>query len=514
MSPTHPLFGSEDTAERLLYCQKVCIGLAAMNIQYTIDPLHIFINARKDAARLWNDVFLGPLYQLITGKNYKEKMSMAEIEGLQDVLLAAWIHVRPHVLPALQAIAHSRFDVAAFIWHFEVSLCIPVILYDFLLRAEGNAGEAYYDLLLYALLETIIRQRHNYPAALCRKISAIFYLQSKQHDQARVLLRGCHIMDAAFGEHGVNALLRNILQGVTDDDQGHTKALLYFAKRSSPAGCGLANDMGADPHRIKFVFGRSMTTAVVHAQTLIQDIAISLIGAELTNKLPVRVPYRGANRFTSNSYMCPAFFLDRVLEKHPLERQGKAKKMRFNTFQNGSSAYAMLGVSPDDRKGCHMIGCTQPNLPGGHLYLICGHSCCGVCFAKSPRCRDCLLQAAVRIEHVAKTERETQRTRLIDVTELHETALSKTEQEEQAEADLAEKDADADDNTGQAGAQAGEDDQGGSGSLIDLAKKKCQRLIQAALASTQAHRAAAIVNAFAGIPGKQPLVPPQYVIFL
>ena len=120
----------------------------------------------------------------------------------------------------------------------------------------------------------------------------------------------------------------------------------------------------------------------------------------------------------------------------------------------------------------------------------------------------------MRIEHVAKTERETQRTRLIDVTELHETALSKTEQEEQAEADLAEKDDDADDNTGQAGAQAGEDDQGGSGSLIDLAKKKCQRLIQAALASTQAHRAAAIVNAFAGIPGKQPLVPPQYVIFL
>ena len=199
MLPTHALYESDDAYELLLYCQKVCIGKAAMNIQYTIDPLHIFINARKDAARNWNDVFLGPLYQLITGMKYKEKMSMAEIEGLQDVLLAAWILVRPYVLPALQGIAHSRFDVSAFIWHFEVSLCIPVILYDFLLRAEVNAGEAYYDMLLYALLEAIIRQRHNYPAALIRKISAVFYLQSKHHDQARVLLRGCHIMDAAFG---------------------------------------------------------------------------------------------------------------------------------------------------------------------------------------------------------------------------------------------------------------------------------------------------------------------------
>ncbi len=146
---------------------------------------------------------------------------------------------------------------------------MPVILYDFLLRTEENAGEAYYDLLLYALLETIIRQRHNYPAAISRKISAIFYLQSKQHDQARVLLRGCHIIDAAFGEHGVNALLRNILQGVTDGNEAHKKALIYFAKRSSPSGCGLARDMGANPHRGKFVLGRSMTEAVVHAQELI-----------------------------------------------------------------------------------------------------------------------------------------------------------------------------------------------------------------------------------------------------
>ena len=126
MPPTHSLYGSEDKIERTIYCWKVNIGKAAMNFQFTIDPLHIFINACKDTARFWNDVFLGPLYQLITGSKYKEIMSMAEIEGLRDVLLAAWINVRPIVLPALQAIAHSRFDVSAFIWHMEVSVCIPV----------------------------------------------------------------------------------------------------------------------------------------------------------------------------------------------------------------------------------------------------------------------------------------------------------------------------------------------------------------------------------------------------
>ena len=106
------------------------------------------------------------------------------------------------MLPALKVVAHSRFDVSAFIWHIEVSLSLPVILYDFLLRAKG-AGEDYYKVLLFALLETIIRQRHNYPAALCRKIAAVLYLNLKNHDQARVLLRGCHIIDAAFGEHGM-----------------------------------------------------------------------------------------------------------------------------------------------------------------------------------------------------------------------------------------------------------------------------------------------------------------------
>jgi hypothetical protein len=75
---------------------------------------------------------------------------------------------------------------------------------------------------------------------------------------------------------------------------------------------------------------------------------------------------------------------------------------------------------------------------------------------------------------------ETQRTRLIEVRELHETALSKTELEEEL-AELAEKDDDADDNTG----QAGEDDQGGSGGLIEISKKNCQRLVQAALTLTQ-----------------------------
>ena len=378
-------------------------------------------------------------------------------------------------------------------------------MYDFLLRKEENAGEAYYDLLLYALLETIIRQRHNYPAALCRKICAIFYLQSKHHDQARVLLRGCHIMDAAFGEHGVNALLRNILQGVTDGDKAHSKALLYFAKRSSFAARGLEHDMGAGPGRARFVLGRSMTAAVVHAQELIQDIAISLIEAERSNKLPVLVHYNGANRFTSDSYMCPAFFLDRVLASQSSERRVKATKKKFSTYEIGSPAfalnpraYALRGVSPDDQKGCHMIGCIQPDLPGSHLFLICGHSCCEVCFAKSPRCRDCLYHATVRIEHVATKEQDTQCTRLIGVHELHETALSKQEQAELAEEEIDPDD--ADDNTGHPDDLGGDDYQGGG--LIAKSIKNCERLVGAALKLAQTHRAAAELNFPAGIPAE------------
>ena len=62
MPSNHALYLSEDTNERLLYAQMVCIGKAAMNTHYEIDPLHIFINARKDTAAWWNDVLYGPLF--------------------------------------------------------------------------------------------------------------------------------------------------------------------------------------------------------------------------------------------------------------------------------------------------------------------------------------------------------------------------------------------------------------------------------------------------------------------
>ena len=438
MPTTYPLYLSKDTDELLLYAQKVCIGKAAMNVHYEIDPLHIFINARKDAANWWNDILLGPLFQKITKAKYKDKMSMAEIESLEDVLLAAWLNVRKHMLPALKAVAHSRFDVSAFIWHMEVSLSIPVILYDFLLRQEG-AGEAYYQVLLFALLETIVRQRHNYPAALCRKIGAVLYLNLKNHDQARVLLKGCHIMDAAFGEHGVNALLRIILQGVTSTEQAIKKAKLHFAKRSSAVGRGVAHDLGSNHGSVKYVLGRSMDIAVVHAQNLLGAIVESLIGAENANKLPRRVKYTGAKRFKSDAYSLPAFFPDYVLDILPADRKLKAQNGKFPSHQIAAPAFALnarsyenRGVSPDERRGCHVKGCATVD---PLHYLICGHSRCYTCFERSQHCSDCVEGAAKRIEHVAKVEAQTERERFITVKQLRETTLTA---QEQAEADEAE----------------------------------------------------------------------------
>ena len=72
----------------------------------------------------------------------------------------------------------------------------------------------------------------------------------------------------------------------------------------------------------------------------------------------------------------------------------------------------------------------------------------------------------------------------------------------------------ADDNTGHPG---GEDDQGGSGGLIEKSIKNCERLVGPALELAQAHiaaelnipagipaEAAADFNALARIPGKRP----------
>ena len=319
----------------------------------------------------------------------------------------------------------------------EASLAIPVILYDFLLRAEA-AGEAYYQVLLFALLETIIRQRHNYPAALCRKIAAVLYLNLKDHDQARVLLRGCHVIDAAFGEHGVNALLRIILQGVTSTEQAIHKAKLYFAKRTSEAGQGLLHDFGSKPRTPRYVLGRLMDEAVAKAQTLIGAIVESLIDAENTNQLPRRVPFVGKH-FKSDNYICDAFFPPAVLDILPKDRVAKAEENRkFPSHQIGAPAWALnarshdnRGISPDERQGCHVKGCaaTAPL-----HYLICGHSRCQPCFDRSQHCSDCVEGAAKRIEHVARVEEETERTRYINITELHDTTLTAQEQNEIDEA--------------------------------------------------------------------------------
>ena len=82
----------------------------------------------------------------------------------------------------------------------------------------------------------------------------------------------------------------------------------------------------------------------------------------------------------------------------------------------------------------------------------------------------------------------------------------------------------AEDNTGHPG---GEDDQGGSGGLIEKSIKNCERLVGADLELVQAHiaaelnipagipaEAAADFNALAGIPGKRLSGNPQYAIFL
>ena len=125
------------------------------------------------------------------------------------------MRVREDCLPKLLAVAHGRFDVALFIWQMEVSLPLPVVLYDFLLKNMPD-GEEYYQVLQWALFECTLRQvlylharnplsmqRKNYPAALMRKLSTMKHLESSGHDLARVLkaeLRGG--LDEAWGEHG------------------------------------------------------------------------------------------------------------------------------------------------------------------------------------------------------------------------------------------------------------------------------------------------------------------------
>ena len=129
-------------------------------------------------------------------------------------------------------------------------------------------------------------------------------------------------------------------------------------------------------------------------------------------------------------------------------------------------------------------------------YLICGHSRCQQCFALLPRCTDCVEGAAKRIEQVAMTEQDTERTRIILASELHLTSLTEQEQAEANEeaAHLVAADIPPLGDDGDAGG-GGDDPDGAKGMIQESIKTGKVKITMALESARSGHVARVALNA-------------------
>jgi hypothetical protein len=383
------------------------VGKAAGNIVQEMGPLHPKINGCKDAGEFHRATFLGPLFKLATGVNIQKKMHLRQIVGLEEALLAAWFRLRATARPLLLALP-NRVDASAMLWFFENTLAMPTILYDVIFKSAKP--DEYYWGLTFALFEVILRQRHNYPDALLRKIDTFLYLQRTGHPLFNVLGRNCHVVDEAFGEGGVNALLHGWVRGIWSEVIARNTALRRFANRTD-AGVRAAREGFVLPDTIRCsVTGRPMEDMIRIAMQIIVE-AIERLYAAQGNELPRLVAKGTARRtFRSDAWICRALTQDDT---------------KLFSHEFASPAWALFAedkctARPDvtqSPNGCNVLGCGGAR-DARLLTLECGHSICSSCNGNVIECTTCRNEYGRLLNNIVTTIRNTQLTRVIRVDEL------------------------------------------------------------------------------------------------
>jgi hypothetical protein len=392
--------------EKILYR----VGSVAMGIVQEMGPLHIKINPCKDAGEFWRTVFLGPLFFKATGKQMQANMHLRQIIGLEEALLAAWLRLRVFIMPVLLGFS-ARVDASAVLWFFECTLAVPTIAYDVIYKQA--MPEKYVTALKYALLEAVVRQRHNYPPALFRKIDNYLYLLRSGHPLFNLLGTNCHTVDEAFGEGGVNALLHRWVRTIWCDVIARDTALRKFANRTD-FGVREMVDAFVTPPTIKCpVTGRPMEEMVVFAAELIVDVLCRIVQAA-GPQLPYRVPKGNARpNHDTDAWICWALTNDTTTKLY--------------SHEVASPAFALFpGQSPDAPDGFQSLnGCNNSGCPGSRLTssrtMLCGHAFCEDC-CDLRDCPLCQRAFSTELRRMANVEKNTQQTRVIRLEELHVSA--------------------------------------------------------------------------------------------
>jgi hypothetical protein len=350
---------------------------------------------------------LAPLFKKATGRDIQAKMHLRQIVGLEEALLAGWLRLRAEARPVLLAL-DGRVDASAVLYHFENTLAQPTLLYDCVLKQKKH--EVYWWGLNFALLEVILRQRHNYPGGLFRKIDEKLYLHAVRHPLHEVLCTNVHVVDEAFGEGGVNALIHRWVRNIWSDAVARDTALRNFATRLEPGVRAMQEGFlnAAEPRCV--VTGRPMEEMVQLAMLVIVELLEKIVNAREA-ELPRRVPKGNARRkFSTDAWLCPTL-CEGKLYSHEFASPAWA------LFAEERRQRAPDGIRSETR-------CNWPRCRGRQaaqlLVLECGHAFCKDC-SDCTRCLICLEEIRRRLLEEGNAQELYVRTRVVNVDELHET---------------------------------------------------------------------------------------------
>jgi hypothetical protein len=174
-------------------------------------PLHLWINPMTDLLKFWPFLFES-LHAHLSGGGLHKRIKAKEIGQLVGGLIAGWQLVRAKLLPKIIAMNDNnltaRFDLTAFLHLFETTLPLAHLTYSIFVRSNFKGDDAtkargeHVHLIAKAklLLESLTRQRKNYPTGLLAEIDSELYWEHVKHPMGAYVREHANTNDEAFGE--------------------------------------------------------------------------------------------------------------------------------------------------------------------------------------------------------------------------------------------------------------------------------------------------------------------------
>eukprot|EP00051_Salpingoeca_urceolata_P024758 m.437681 g.437681 ORF g.437681 m.437681 type:complete len:1133 (-) comp20273_c1_seq28:783-4181(-) len=386
---------------------EVFLGNMAQNIVQVSGPLHYKLNQCKDIVEAWFQPLFNRLNVLYEGTELPKSPHMRSIAIMCDAVFIAWWHIRDSALPLLQPFKH-RFDVAALLWLLENRLPMAVLSYDVVFK-KNMAGPT------------------------------LEFLRDSGHPMYEYFSSNQRLVDECFGEGGVNAKLRNIMEGQKHLETEQLIRMSYdlFARNMDTTSNNLQRNFTKEWSKKRSYTTRDLSQRANVAAHLLADMILSLVSAEGDD-----LPRRASTTKAQDFWVCKALF-----------NRNTQTPFKFQSTKHGSAGYALFPQvnnkanfrapdSPGDGGCCGMVDAapfnaqhvtTRAHCPKKSVVVLpCAHAYCSDCQQREEyrtkggkfHCPHCAAESRKNLTEKANLYKHTLSTQVITVESLekHEQA--------------------------------------------------------------------------------------------